>query len=106
MKNAQPTIDDILRYLKGLLLIKFATFISTREGFLFPWSRVVDRIDLLLTSTERGIYSLSKPKLYGLSISLINSFMAGKAEVSSILFVVKIRRRCNIFNTSEHPVGT
>ena len=107
MKNAQPTIDDILRYLKGLYLNKFATFIKTRECFLFPWSRVVDRIDLLLTTEERGIYSFRKPKLCGLSIFLINSFMAGKAEVSSILFVVKIRRRCIIFiNTSEHLVGT
>ena len=76
MKNAQPIIDDILRYPRGLLLNKYATFISTREGFLFPWSRVVDRINLLFTTTERGIYSLSKPNLYGLSDFQINSFMA------------------------------
>ena len=77
MKNAQPTIDDILRYHKGLLLNKYATFISAREGFLFPWSRVVDRKDLLLTTAKRGIYSLSKPNLHGLSDFQINSFMAG-----------------------------
>ncbi len=77
MKNAQPTIDDILRYHKGLLLNKYATFISARDCFLFPWSRVVDRIDLLFTTAKRGIYSLSKPNLHGLSDFQINSFMAG-----------------------------
>ena len=77
MKNAQPTIDDILRYPKELLLNKYATLIGTRDCFLFPWSKVVDRRHLLFTTAERGIFPLSKPKLYGLSDFLINSFMAG-----------------------------